>query len=123
MIYLDTQVVVRMFTAPQLLSRDARQLVNRHDPFVSPAVFLELQFLREIGRIKYSPERILTHVKNHYGVQTCERKFSDVVRSAAEVTWTRDPFDRLIVGQARLNQDALITRDENILEHYKHATW
>ena len=38
-------------------------------------------------------------------------------------TWTPDPFDRLIVAQARLLDASLITKDELIHKHYKKAIW
>ena len=39
------------------------------------------------------------------------------------MTWTRDPFDRVIVANAALNGNILISKDQNILEHYIHARW
>ncbi|MEI9811179.1 MAG: hypothetical protein WDO18_00250 [Acidobacteriota bacterium] len=35
--------------------------------------------------------------------------------------WTRDPFDRMIVAQARLAKAHLITRDTIIQTHYPKA--
>jgi len=40
-----------------------------------------------------------------------------------EQTWTRDPFDRLIVSQARLADVPLLTRDRTIHTHYPRAIW
>jgi len=41
----------------------------------------------------------------------------------AEKDWTRDPFDRIIVGNAAAENAVLITKDNSILEHYEHAVW
>jgi hypothetical protein len=39
-------------------------------------------------------------------------------------TWTRDPFDRLIVSHAKANGRAgRITRDELIAAHYPNTIW
>jgi PIN domain nuclease of toxin-antitoxin system len=46
-----------------------------------------------------------------------------VVAGAAQVGWTRDPFDRLIVGQALLDGARLITGDATIRRHCRTATW
>jgi PIN domain nuclease of toxin-antitoxin system len=52
------------------------------------------------------------------GLRVCDRPFSDVARQAAIEGWTRDPFDRLIVAQARLAKAALITRDTTMHANY-----
>jgi PIN domain nuclease of toxin-antitoxin system len=38
---------------------------------------------------------------------------------SAEETWTRDPFDRLIVAHARLRRVRLATGDSRILERLR----
>jgi PIN domain nuclease of toxin-antitoxin system len=43
---------------------------------------------------------------------------------ALSVSWTSDPFDRIIVGQAKANREAiLITADTLIRQHYPAAVW
>jgi predicted nuclease of predicted toxin-antitoxin system len=42
---------------------------------------------------------------------------------AVEQIWTRDPFDRIIVGQAALHQTMLVTKDRAMRKHYPHAFW
>ncbi|MDQ1473147.1 MAG: hypothetical protein QOJ99_4627, partial [Bryobacterales bacterium] len=39
-------------------------------------------------------------------------------------TWTRDPFDLMIVSHAKANGYApLVTADESIRAHYPKAVW
>jgi PIN domain nuclease of toxin-antitoxin system len=38
-------------------------------------------------------------------------------------TWTRDPFDRIIVAQARLRGAPLLTKDRTIQTHHAEAFW
>ena len=123
MIYLDTMTVVRLVTSPNLLSRRAKQLVNRPEVFVSPMVVLELQFLYEIQRIKYSSDAVMSHVENHFGVGICQKPFVSIATKALEVSWTHDPFDRLILAHAALDRNRLVTKDEAIRSHYKYAVW
>lgn len=40
-----------------------------------------------------------------------------------DYSWTRDPLDRIIVANANLNNDTLVTKDENILKNYERAIW
>ncbi len=46
-----------------------------------------------------------------------------VVERAMTLSWTRDPFDRVIVATADLHGAPLLTRDERIRENYPAAVW
>jgi PIN domain nuclease of toxin-antitoxin system len=88
----------------------------------SPVVRLELAFLWEIHRIRVSPDEILSRLRAAIGLQMCTLSFAEVIYSSASLSWTRDVFDRLIVGQAIANGQApLITFDELITQHYRGA--
>jgi PIN domain nuclease of toxin-antitoxin system len=52
-------------------------------------------------------------------------KNSQLTCGESHVSWTRDPFDRLIVAQARCTRRsiALITKDRLIRRHFKGAVW
>lgn len=40
-----------------------------------------------------------------------------------DLSWTRDPFDRIIVAPASLNHNILVTKDQSILKNYENAKW
>ena len=44
-------------------------------------------------------------------------------RSASQLSWTRDPFDRVITAQSAIDRNRLITKDKIIRDHYEHAVW
>jgi len=46
-----------------------------------------------------------------------------VAREAVAQSWTRDPFDRLIVAQAAIRATALLTKDRVIRRRYAPAFW
>jgi PIN domain nuclease of toxin-antitoxin system len=46
-----------------------------------------------------------------------------LVPLAMPLSWTRDPFDRLLVATALLHEAPLITRDARIQEHFAGAVW
>lgn len=48
---------------------------------------------------------------------------ADVCRAAQGITWTRDPFDRLIVAESIVHDIPLITKDRHIRSHYPNAIW
>jgi PIN domain nuclease of toxin-antitoxin system len=66
---------------------------------------------------------VVADLGEQIGLRLCDLPFAEVVRSAAKETWTRDPFDRLIVGQAAARGALLITKDKTIQEHYGRSVW
>ncbi|MDM8537818.1 PIN domain-containing protein, partial [Desulfobacterales bacterium HSG17] len=111
MIYLDTHVVVWLYLGePSRLSAEARQTINKHSIFISPMVTLELTYLFEIGRLKADVQEMLNFFKVSVGMKICDLSFGKVVNIAQKQIWTRDPFDRLIVGHAAVKNTGLITK-------------
>jgi PIN domain nuclease of toxin-antitoxin system len=49
--------------------------------------------------------------------------FTDVSAASLHQQWTRDPFDRLIVGQAIARGAKLVTKDRLIRRHFRGAVW
>ncbi len=97
--------------------------MNQHDWYISPIARLELQFLHEIGRINPTADTIISSISQRVGLTVCTKPFNNVISIAQQLTWTRDPFDRILVAQASLNDDILITGDRGIHSHYPHAKW
>lgn len=124
MIYLDTHVAVWLYVPKtDLLSDIARRRIDDDDLYVSPMVLLEIEFLREIGRLSVGAEAIYQELHQKIGLRICELEFLPTIRSALDLVWTRDPFDRVIVGHASAADKDLLTRDELILANYPRACW
>ena len=123
-VHLDTHVVAWLYTGRfDDLSVKARRAIDREPLAVSPFVRLELQLLHEIGRLAGGPAKVLKELGERVGLVEEPVDASRVVGKANELSWTRDPFDRLIVGHARVERAPLITRDRTIREHYSAAIW
>jgi PIN domain nuclease of toxin-antitoxin system len=125
MIYLDTHVVLWLYLRKgEGLSEYARQLIE-YEPeiLVSPMVLLEMDYLHEIGRIKLGSAAVFKYLHQQIGLQLCNKSFVDVIQTASQLSWTRDPFDRVITAQAAIDGKRLITKDTLVLEHYEHAVW
>ena len=56
-------------------------------------------------------------------LQVCAQSYFDVMQAACSESWTRDPFDRAIVAQARRMDCPLLTRDRKIRDNYSKAFW
>ena len=124
MIHLDTHVVAWLYDGKlEFFPQTALDLLRGEPPSVSPIVDLELQYLHEIGRLRVPSPVILKHLESSCGLTIADTPFSRVVEVARDIRWTRDPFDRLIVGQALAEGASLLTRDQAILENCGIAVW
>lgn len=123
-IHLDTHVVVWLYSGLlDLIPPHIVMAINENSLRVSPVVALEIQYLFETRRITIQAETILEDLDLRIGLRLDRLSFTRVVRQALLEKWTRDPFDRLIVAQARIRQVPLLTKDKIIRNHYKSARW
>ena len=124
MIYLDTHVLIWLYLGETKdLGGAARKAIEGQQLRVSPAAVLELEFLHEIGRMRIGAAEMLAALDRDLGLQVCDLPFRDVVECALRENWGRDPFDRLIVANARARDAVLVTKDEKILRNYPLAIW
>ena len=124
LIYLDTHVVAWMFAGrTDLIPERVRALLDERDLLISPAVKMELQYLFEIRRTAEPAAVVLETLRREIGLKECDLPFPVVVEIALTQSWTRDPFDRLIVSQAILRGSPLITRDALIRDNHQEALW
>lgn len=124
MIYLDTHVVVWLYAAlTDKLSDKATEAIETNQLLISPMVQLELQYLREIDRITANSALIVETLGCSIGLKICDQSFMHTVIEAIDLSWTRDPFDRLIVAQSHARNIPLLTKDKNILKNCALAFW
>lgn len=123
--YLDTNVVFYLIHGDlKRLTQRAQQALERYDLLVSPMVMLELDYLYEAKRIVATGEVILAELYQSIDLRLCSLPFDRIVRTAAKEGWTRDTFDRLIVSNAKANDNApLISSDALIASHYPKTIW
>ena len=123
--YLDTNVVVWLAQGNLArISMKAQEMLEEAELLVSPMVLLELAYLYEIGRIKLSARDVQLKIEHEIGVRVCDLGFPAIANVAVDESWTRDPFDRMIVAQAKANGLAyLVTADEEIGQHYSRSVW
>jgi PIN domain nuclease of toxin-antitoxin system len=112
MILLDTHAVIWL---DQSHPR-ARTLSRTSTPLsISPATLLELQFLSEAGRIRFKNNDVQAlAVDDRWTVD--EPPAAAWFAVALDITWTRDPFDRLIAAHAEFRGWRLATADTVLLK-------
>ena len=123
-IYLDTHLVVWLFSGEvSKLSNRVIRFIEGSELLISPMVLLELEFLYEIGRLRYREDKIVSSLSNTIDLKVCTLPFNIVAKEAVKHKWTRDPFDRLIVANAICANSKLISRDRKILANFDGAIW
>jgi PIN domain nuclease of toxin-antitoxin system len=106
------------------LSTKARGLLGRAELLLSAMALLELEYLHELRRTKFPARNLLSKVDHEANLRICDLPFSTIASTALDEKWTRDPFDRLIVANAKANGFAwLISADEQMAKHYPRTVW
>lgn len=124
MIYLDTHIAVWLFAGQlEKLSSQAKDLLNDNEILISPVVRLELQYLLEINRITAPANDIIADLSNSIGLKICDKNFNSIINRSMSLNWTRDPFDRIIVANAAMDNNYLVTKDQTILKNYRKALY
>ena len=110
MILLDTNAIIWL----HLGHARTRQLARLAQPLnVSPASMLELQVLVEAGRLQLAAD--LAQIASAMGWLIDDPPAAAWFETAADLGWTRDPFDRLLVAHAQLRGWRLATGDAAIV--------
>jgi PIN domain nuclease of toxin-antitoxin system len=123
-VHLDTHVIVWLYEGKvERLGKAARRAIESSNLIASPAAVLELEFLHEIGRLKPTATKVMTVLAAGISLQICDMTFRTVVDRALQEAWGRDPFDRLIVANAKAASAPLATKDDRILDNYARAIW
>jgi PIN domain nuclease of toxin-antitoxin system len=111
-ILLDTNAVI------WLVQRHprARRLEKLPRLFLSPVTLLEAQFLEEAGRLRGRDGRAAEMLAHDPRWRLDDPSTVKLFDAATELTWTRDPFDRLIAAHAQLRGWKLATGDVRLIE-------
>jgi PIN domain nuclease of toxin-antitoxin system len=124
-IYIDTHIVIWLCEGrTEKLTPAASEAIESSEVEISPVVLIELEYLFEIKRIVKPPMALVEQLETQIGLRISKHPFPAVAQTALFETWTPDPFDRIIVAQARSDAySGLVTADENIQEHYSKTIW
>jgi PIN domain nuclease of toxin-antitoxin system len=123
-IFLDTHAVIWLYSGQLgLFNPKVLKLINTEQVCISHIVKLEIQYLYEIKRVKYESGLIIDTLIDEIGLMFSDNNFDSIVRQSIHLSFTRDPFDRIIVADASINNSKLISKDRNLKKHYKNTIW
>jgi PIN domain nuclease of toxin-antitoxin system len=115
---LDTHFVVWIVSKSRRLRNYS--WLHTYQPWrVSPISLLEIQFLAEVGRRKIDNPRFSREVMSDPRFQFDEIPFATLIQKSLELSWTRDPFDRLIAAHSLCRTVPLCSVDEVMLQNHK----
>lgn len=123
MLFLDTHVVLWLYAEPSRIPAATARMIDGQELYISPMARLEMSLLYEIGRITADPAGIVGSLGRDIGLSVDNAGWSRVAEIGAHLSWTRDPFDRLITAHALAHGADLCTRDRTIRNHYSNAVW
>ena len=86
-------------------------------------VIMELEYLFEIQKVKDNAKNVIDYLTEKINLQLDECGFTELIEYALHETWTRDPFDRIIVAHAKMRNASLVSADREIKKRYKKAIW
>jgi PIN domain nuclease of toxin-antitoxin system len=109
-VLLDTHLLLWALSAPEKLSKRARERIDSSDVFVSAASIWEISIKSALGKLEADPNEVLA------GGEPAGFNHRPIVGGhGAKVVELapihKDPFDRLLVAQARFEPMILLTDD------------
>lgn len=113
---LDTHVLLWSRASPERLSPEATTVLQSTDNalYVSMATLWECAIKVCIGKLAV-PEGFFRLVANDYEILDIELAHLEATLQLPLLH--RDPFDRLLVAQARLGGLTLVTRNRNVIRY------
>lgn len=124
MILLDTHVLVWLYGGERnRIPTAVQRRLEREQLGLSPFVQLELGFLYEIGRARDSAQAVVEELGTRLELVVADVAAAAVCSVALGLTWTRDPFDRLLAAHAIVASLPLVTKDETMRQHVPLAWW
>jgi PIN domain nuclease of toxin-antitoxin system len=110
-VLLDTHLLLWALAFPEKLSKGARQRIDSSDVYASAASIWEISIKSALGKLEADPDEVLAGVEpagfNHLPILG-----GHAAKVAALPPIHKDPFDRLLVAQARFEPMILLTDDE-----------
>lgn len=114
---LDTHALLWWLTEPQKLSKNAHEIIQNKTNiiYVSSASIWEMAIKKSIGKLKL-PHNLLSTIASE-----CFKFLPIMPEEALGVSdlplLHADPFDRLLIMQAKFHDLVLITNDEKISQY------
>ncbi len=116
-VLLDTQAWLWMLAAPERLAPATRKLLTKsaNELLLSAASAWEIAIKHGLGKLRLpdTPERAVPELMARTGVVPLPILHRHALRVATLPPEHRDPFDRLLVAQAQIEDLSILTTDRS----------
>ena len=109
-ILLDTHLLLWAVSEPRKLPAEARRRIDEAEVFVSAASIWEVSIKAAIGKLAADPAQLLAEIEPA-GFQLLPVTGQHAAAVALLPALHHDPFDRLLVAQAKTEPLLLLTND------------
>ena len=86
---------------------------------VSPISFLEIKFLEEVGKLEVEIDAFTSAVMSDSRFVVDEVPLLNLVHRSLHLSWTRDPFDRMLAAHSAARRKPLCRVNRLILKHHE----
>jgi PIN domain nuclease of toxin-antitoxin system len=114
---LDTHILLWWMADDALLTKKARQMIADVDNtiFVSAVNIWEIQLKRSLGKLRISDDFLVQFAKESFESLPLTHVHASAV---VDLPWChRDPFDRILVAQAKAESLRFLTSDLQIASY------
>ena len=124
---LDTTVFVWLLKEPEKLNRRAADLLEDEgqDIFLSTVTSWEVMIKFSIGRLQLpkKPNELLSEILSKFSFQPLSITHAHSLAVGDLVFHHRDPFDRMLIAQARSENLVLLTADSMFEKYPVEVLW
>lgn len=114
-ILIDSHTLVWLLFEPERVGKKANEaLLAAHTASVSLASLWELAIKYNKGKLVYAPQELLQGV-SALGADLLHVQPQHILQLAEAKTQHKDPFDRMLLAQAQIENLTLVTADHELL--------
>jgi len=114
---LDTHIILWWLTNPKQIAPKASKIISdtENNIFISCASFWEMAIKKSLGRLTLPRNMVEILRTESFQILPVDHEEALGVSDLPKIH--QDPFDRMLVMQAKLHNCVLITRDKNMMDY------
>lgn len=120
---LDTHALLWWLTGDSRLSERAREVISREGAAVSVVSLWEITIKRALGKLEADVEVIAERVSGTDGFEWLDLRPPHVLELVSLPLHHGDPFDRMLIAQARAESATLVSRDAAFGRYEVQLDW
>lgn len=122
-VLLDTHALLWWVTGDRRLSARMRRFIQEHEVYISTASLWEVEIKRALGRIEVDIEELTTELAQAEGFNMLDVRPTHVLSLSELPLLHKDPFDRMLVAQAKRERLVLVSRDKQLSDYSVEVRW